>query len=165
MRTLPPKAAIFWLSLLLPILAHLWNAECTYFKATRVNSSGRLSEPHAILEKQCDLCHARTAGEFSARASILGCLNCHDGPVHHSVDLSQNACVSCHSEHRGRINISATRNAACAQCHSVLRAHRGRSNYANQIQSFERGHPEFAALRPVGGVAARDQGTIKVNHG
>ncbi len=163
-RPTPLKRAKFWLSLLLPLLALLWIAERTFFKDSRVYSSGRLSEPHAILEKQCDLCHARTAGEFSAGASIFGCLNCHDGPVHHSVDLSENDCVSCHSEHRGRINISATSNASCAQCHSDLRAHRGRSDYANQIQSFESRHPEFAALRPVGGVAARDPGTIKLNH-
>jgi hypothetical protein len=67
-------------------------------------------------------------------------------------------------EHRGRINISAPSNQACARCHSDLRAYRGRSNYANQIQSFENGHPEFAALRPVAGIAASDPGTIRLNH-
>jgi len=157
-RPTPLKRAKFWFGLLLPLLALVWIAERTIFKDSRVYSSGRLSEPHAILEKQCDLCHARVPGEFSAKANIFGCLNCHDGPMHHSVDLKQNDCVSCHSEHRGRINISAPRNQACARCHSDLRAHRDRSNYANQIQSFENGHPEFAALRSVAG------STIKLNH-
>jgi len=163
-RPTPLKRAKFWLSLLLPLLALLWIAGRTFFKGALVYSSGRLSEPHAILEKQCDLCHARFPGEFSAKANIFGCLNCHDGPMHHSVDLAQNDCMSCHSEHRGRINISAPNNESCAQCHADLRAHRGRSNYANQIQSFDEGHPEFAALRSVMGLASRDPGTIKLNH-
>ncbi len=163
-RPTPLKRAKFWFSLLLPLLALVWIAERTIFKDSRVYSSGRLSEPHAILEKQCDLCHARVPGEFSAKANIFGCLNCHDGPMHHSVDLKQNDCVSCHSEHRGRINISAPSNQACAHCHADLRAQRSRSNYANQIQSFENGHPEFAALRSAAGVAASDPITIKLNH-
>jgi hypothetical protein len=163
-RPTPLKRAKFWLSLLLPLLALLWITERTIFKDSRVYSSGRLSEPHAILEKQCDLCHSRIPGEFSAKANIFGCLNCHDGPRHHSTDLAQNDCISCHLEHRGRISISAPSNQACARCHSDLRAHRGRSSYANQIRSFEDDHPEFAVLRSVESVAAKDPGTIKLNH-
>jgi hypothetical protein len=163
-RSTPLKRAKFWLSFLLPLLALVWITERTILKDSRVYSSGRLSESHAILEKQCDACHARIPGEFSAKVNIFGCLNCHDGPLHHSVDLSQNDCVSCHAEHRGRINISAPSNESCAHCHSDLRAHRGRSNYANQIQSFEHGHPQFAALRSVAGITASDPGTIKLNH-
>jgi hypothetical protein len=163
-RPTPLKRAKLWLSVLAPLLALIWVGEHAVLKDVRVYSSGRLSEPHAMLEKQCGLCHVKTTGEFSAKANLFACLNCHDGPTHHSLDLSQNDCVSCHSEHRGRINISSPSNAACAACHSNLRAHRGRPGYANQIQSFENGHPEFAALRPAGGIAARDKGTIKLNH-
>ena len=159
-RPTPIKRAKFWLSLLLPLLALVWIAWRSFYGDHRVYSSGRMSEPHAILEKQCDVCHARIPGQFSAKADLFGCLNCHDGPMHHSPDLAQNDCISCHSEHRGRINISAPSNESCARCHSDLRTHGGPSNYANQIQSFEDNHPQFAALRE----GARDPGTIKLNH-
>ena len=163
-RPTPLKHAKFWLSVLVTLLALIWISEHAILKDARVYSSGRLSQPHAVLEKQCDLCHAAITGQFSAKANMFACLSCHDGPMHHSLDLSQNDCVSCHLEHRGRINISAPSNESCAQCHSDLRAHRGHSDYANQIRSFENGHPEFAALRSAGGIAARDPGTIKLNH-
>ncbi len=52
-RPTPFKRAKFWLSLLLPLLTLLWIAERAIFKDSRVYSSGRLSEPHAVLEKEC----------------------------------------------------------------------------------------------------------------
>src|SRR6266851_7417888 len=79
-RSTPFKRAKFWLSLLLPFLALLWIAEQNIFKDFRVYSSGRLSEPHAVLEKECAACHAQKSGSFSAKASDSACLDCHDGP-------------------------------------------------------------------------------------
>ncbi|HEX4545646.1 MAG TPA: hypothetical protein VH110_04750 [Candidatus Acidoferrum sp.] len=164
-RPTPLKRAKLCLSLLLPLLALVWIAWRSFSGDHRVYSSGRMSRAHAVLEKECTACHDRIPGEFSAKAKMFGCLNCHDGPAHHTEDLAQNDCSSCHSEHRGRVNISATNNQSCAHCHSALRAHRERSEYANRILSLEDGHPEFAALRPVAGVPAGDPGTIKLNHG
>ncbi|HEY6945076.1 MAG TPA: hypothetical protein VI431_08035 [Candidatus Acidoferrum sp.] len=163
-RPTPLKRAKLWLSLLLLLLAFFWIAGKSLSRDSRVYSSGRLSRAHAVLEKECAACHDRVPGEFSAKANMFGCLNCHDGPMHHFPDYSQNNCISCHREHRGRINISATDTESCALCHSNLRAHRGGSNFANHIRTLEDGHPEFAALRPVEGSSASDPATIKLNH-
>ena len=124
------KRAKFWLSLLLPVAALVWIAWRSTAKDSRVYSSGRMSAAHAVLEKECATCHLQQAGAFSAKAADSACLACHDGPTHHAT--TQNAaassaaiaCATCHSEHRGRINIAAVSNQACAQCHANLRRHR-----------------------------------------
>jgi hypothetical protein len=166
-RPTPLKRAKFWLSLLLPLLTLVWIAELTIFKDSRVYSSGRLSEPHAVLEKQCAACHAQQAGTFSAKAADSACLDCHDGPIHHELSLvgkKELACAQCHTEHRGRRNISAASNQACAECHSDLKTSGNSARFASHIHSFEDGHPEFAVLRSVSGITANDSGTIKLNH-
>ena len=163
-RPTPLKRAKFWLSLLLPLIALVWITERTVFKDSRVYSSGRLSEPHAILEKECAACHVQTAGAFSAKATDNACLDCHDGPVHHATQTTRPTCATCHAEHRGRINIAATSNQTCAECHGDLRVSKGTPEYARNIRSFEEGHPEFAALRADGRNSGRDLGTIKLNH-
>jgi hypothetical protein len=163
-RPTPLKRAKFWLSLLLPLLALLWIADRTIFKDSRVYSSGRLSEPHAVLEKECATCHLEKAGEFSAKVADNACLDCHDGPTHHATETATPACTTCHTEHRGRKNISAASNQACAGCHGNLRAIWSATQYSSQVRSLGDGHPEFAALLSVGGRAARDPGTIKLNH-
>jgi hypothetical protein len=163
-RPTPLKRAKFWISLLLPLLALLWIAERTIFKDARVYSSGRLSEPHAVLEKECAACHVQKSSAFSAKAADSACLDCHDGPIHHATQKITPACATCHVEHRGHINIAAASNQACAECHGELRASRGATQYASRINSFDDGHPEFAALRSVAGKTASDPGTIKLNH-
>jgi hypothetical protein len=156
------KRARFWLSLLLPVVALVWIALRSTAKDSRVYSSGRMSAAHAVLEKECAACHLQQSGTFSAKAADSACLKCHDGPAHHPVAKYVNAstssltCATCHSEHRGRINIAAISNQACAQCHEnrdVMARFPG-------IQSFERGHPEFDAIDSGDG----DPGTVKLNH-
>jgi hypothetical protein len=163
-RPTPLKRAKFWLSLLLPLLALVWIAERTIFKDSRVYSSGRLSEPHAVLEKECAACHVQQAGAFSAKAADSACLDCHDGPSHHATQTPSPACATCHTEHRGRRNISAASNQSCAECHADLKASGNSARFASRVRSFEDGHPEFAALRSVAGLTASDPGTIKLNH-
>src|SRR4029077_10929374 len=122
-RPTPLKRAKLWLSLLLPLLALVWIAERTIFKDSRVYSSGRLSEPHAILENECATCHLQTAGAFSSKAADSACLGCHDGPVHHTASIvgrKELTCAECHTEHRGRVDISAASNQSCAECHANL---------------------------------------------
>ena len=190
-RPTPLKRAKLWLSILLPLLALVWIAERTFTKDSRVYSSGRMSEPHAILEKECAACHLQQAGAFSAKATDSACLACHDGPEHHQVkqiigrkDLP---CAECHTEHRGRINISATSNQACAECHTDLKSNKvfvtmavpsdsthprptpdkaaveafyTSQMYAPKILTFANGHPDFAAARD----GAKDPTGIKLNH-
>lgn len=162
-RPTPLKRAKFWLSVLVPVAALVWISSLIFTRDSRVYSSGRLSEPHAVLEKECMACHIQQAGVFSAKAADNACLSCHDGPQHHSVNLiagKELACAQCHAEHRGRVNISAASNQSCSQCHGDLHSSGGFSHFASQIRSFEDGHPEFAAVRN----AARDMSTIKLNH-
>lgn len=154
------KRAKLWLCLLATLLAFLWIAGRTALKDHRVYSSGRLSETHAVLEKECATCHMQTVLTFSAKADDSACLACHDGPPHHASQIQPLHCAQCHREHRGHVNLRAASNQSCAECHGDLRAAGGTSNFANAIHSFAQGHPQFAALRE----AARDPGTLKLNH-
>jgi transcription elongation factor Elf1 len=159
-RPSPYKSAKLWLSVLLPVLALGWIVWRSFIKDSRVYSSGRMSAAHAVLEKECSACHLQQAGVFSQKAADNACLACHDGPIHHATQVKTFECASCHTEHRGRINIAATSNQTCAECHSSLRTNAGPPHYAAQISSFEDGHPQFAAVRD----GARDPATIKLNH-
>jgi len=159
-RPTPLKRAKFWLSVLLPLLALVWITERTILKDSRVYSRGRLSAPHAVLEKDCSACHLQTAGAFFAKAADSACLACHDGPIHHETQTETLGCVTCHSEHRGRIDISAASNQSCAECHADLKTIDRVLHVNSKIRSFEDGHPQFAAMRE----GVRDPGTIKLNH-
>jgi hypothetical protein len=161
-RPTPFKRAKLWLSVLLPLLALGWLAWRGVSRDSRVYSSGRMSEAHAVLEKQCAVCHVQKAGEFSSKAADEACLGCHDGPVHHENEVRAAVpdCATCHVEHRGRVNISAASNRACAECHANLKVTGGALSVAAHMRTFEDGHPEFAAVRQ----GAKDPGTIKLNH-
>ncbi len=159
-RPSPFKRARFWLCALLPLLAISWIAWHAFAKDNRVYSSGRMSRAHAVLEKDCATCHLQQASAFSAKAVDSSCLSCHDGPVHHANQVKTLDCAMCHTEHRGRIDISAVRIQTCAECHSDLKTNSGMPQYQAHINSFEDGHPQFAALRD----NPRDPGTVKLNH-
>ncbi len=160
-RPTPYKRAKLLLTVLVPLLALGWIAWRGFSRDSRVYSSGRMSEPHAVLEKQCAVCHLQKAGEFSSKAVDSACLACHDGPLHHDTQIKAVAprCATCHVEHRGRV-ISAASNQSCAECHADLKTTAGGAQYATNIRTFEDGHPEFAALRP----GAKDPNTIQLNH-
>jgi hypothetical protein len=161
-RPTPYKRARLWLSVLVPLLAIGWIAWRGYSHDSRVYSSGRMSEAHAVLEKQCVVCHIQKAGEFTSKAADSACLACHDGPVHHENEVRAAVpdCAACHGEHRGRININAASNQACAECHGDLHVVGIVKRYATHIRSLEDGHPEFASLR----ASVKDPGTIQLNH-
>ncbi len=158
------KRAKLWLSVIAPALALVWIAWHGFARDSSVYSSGRMSGAHAVLEAECAACHVQTAGAFSAKASDAACLSCHDGPMHHTAKKGAGGCATCHAEHRGRVNLVAAKNESCSQCHGNLQASSAATRFAAHIESFEDGHPEFAALRTNGGVAASDPGTIRVNH-
>ncbi len=159
-RPTPLKRAKLWLSIALPLIALIWIAAHFAMRDSRVYSSGRLANPHAVFETQCAACHVREAGAYSAKAENSACLACHDGPIHHTDQTRTPDCAECHVEHRGKINLSAASNQSCADCHADLTGHGGAAHYASGIRSFEDGHPEFAALK----TGAHDPGTIKLNH-
>jgi hypothetical protein len=163
-RPTPLKRAKLWLSLALPLLALLWIAGRGFSGDHRVYSSGRLSQAHGVLEKECSACHVQKAGAFSAKVADGACLGCHDGPAHHPSPIPAPNCAACHTEHRGSINISAVSDQDCAECHRNLKSSNPDTHFTSRINTFEEGHPEFAALRSVAGLAASDPGTIKLNH-
>lgn len=157
------KRAKLALAILAPLLAIAWIAWRGFSTDSRVFSSGRMSAAHAVLEKQCEVCHLQTAGQFSAKAVDGACEACHDGPIHHSnqVPSAVPDCATCHREHRGRIDISAASNETCAECHANLRTASGGSTaYAAHIRTLQDGHPEVAFVR----AKSTDPGTIKLNH-
>ena len=158
-RPTPLKRAKLWLTILLPAIALVWIAAHFVMRDSRVYSSGRLANPHAVFETQCAACHAREAGSYSAKAENSACLACHDGPAHHSAPERELACSTCHVEHRGKINLSAASNQSCSICHRDLQSH-GPSNFENHIVDFEETHPQFSALKE----GVHDPGTIKLNH-
>jgi hypothetical protein len=159
-RSTPLKRAKLWLAILLPAIALIWITAHFVTHDSRVYSSGRLSEPHAVFETQCAACHMQRAGSYSARAENSACLACHDGPIHHAEQTRSPNCAECHVEHRGKINLSAASNQSCAQCHSDLRTNGGAAHFASSIRSFEDGHPDFKAIDKTN----RDPGAIKLNH-
>src|SRR5262249_40451053 len=126
------------------------------------------SEAHAVLARQCEACHVRQAGGFSANAADSACLACHDGPAHHAgttaLRAAKLACAECHTEHRGRVKLVAASTRNCAECHADLSAAGIESQFAKNIRSFQNTHPEFAVLHRKDGGPPRDPGTIKLNH-
>src|SRR5256885_138218 len=164
-RPTPLKRAKLWLAILLPVIALVWIAGHFIARNSRVYSSGRLSNPHAVFETQCAACHVQRAGEFSAKAENSACLACHDGPIHHEEQTRAPNCAECHVEHRGKIDLAAATNQACSQCHAHLIVRNGSAHYASQINAFDEGsHPEITILRDFGGHKPLDIGTIKLNH-
>ena len=163
-RPTPLKYAKFWLSLGVPLLALLWIVAGVVSRDHRVYSSGSLSRAHAVLEKQCSACHVRQTGALFAKAADSACLDCHDGPAHHASKTASPVCAACHAEHRGRVNLAAASDQACATCHAGLRNSRPDTRYASRIHSLRDGHPEVAALRQIAETAAGDSATIKLNH-
>ena len=161
-RPTPYKRVKLFLTVFVPLLALGWIVWRGFSRDSRVYSSGRMSGAHAILERQCAVCHLQKAGEFSSKAIDNACLACHDGPVHHASQLKADvpSCATCHVEHRGRINIRAVSNQSCAECHANLKVTSGTPPYDAHVRSFADGHPEFATLRQ----NAKDPGTILLNH-
>jgi len=158
-RPTPLKRAKLWLAILLPAIALVWIAAHFAIRDSRVYSSGRLANPHAVFETQCAACHVRQADAYSAKAENSACLACHDGPIHHN--SYQNSCANCHVEHRGKVNLSAASNQACAACHRELQSKAPPGTpYTLHITDFETTHPDFVALK----AGTRDPGTIKLNH-
>ena len=167
-RVTPFKRAKFWLAVLAPVTALLWIGSHFFAGDARVYSSGRLSPPHSVLEKQCEACHVPQAGGFSAAAVDSACLACHDGPAHHPENTASTApklaCAHCHTEHRANVTLAAVSAQTCTECHADLSAAGVGSAFAKNIRGLANGHPEFMALRAEGGVAKPDPGTIRLNH-
>ena len=148
------------LSVSVPLMALVWLGWYALARNDRVYSSGTMSRSHAVLTRQCDVCHVKEASSFSAKAGDAACESCHDGPIHHTNQPFTPNCSSCHQEHRGKMKLAATADDNCTKCHADLRTTSGPARFAHDITRFDGGHPEFAAVRS----GRSDPGTIKLNH-
>ena len=159
-RPSPLRRWRFLLSVAAPILALLCLAWFGLRSDRRVYSAGNLSTAHAVLTKQCSVCHASTLGFYDNKVIDQKCLACHDGALHHATQAFTPTCATCHADHRGAIRLAATSDTSCTQCHANLKARGSSAGFAKHINSFEGDHPEFAPLR----AERRDPGTIQLNH-
>jgi hypothetical protein len=159
-RPSPLRRWRFLLSVAAPALALLWIAWYGVRSDRRVYSAGSLSTAHAVLTKQCSVCHLSNLGFYDAKVIDQKCIACHDGPLHHVTQAFTPACASCHADHRGAIRLAATSDTNCTQCHANLATRGSSTSFVRNISSFESNHPEFAVLRS----GRRDPGTIQLNH-
>jgi hypothetical protein len=159
-RTSPLRRRRLWLSIAAPVLAVFCIAWFGLRGDRRVYSAGNLSSAHAVLTKQCSVCHVSTLGFYDKKVIDQKCLACHDGSVHHANQAFTPTCATCHADHRGAIKLASTTDANCTQCHANLETRGTSAGFVKNISSFEGNHPEFAALR----VEQRDPGTIQLNH-
>ncbi len=124
-------------------------------------SPGPLSSPHSLFAERCDACHAVAF----RRIPDAACIKCHDGPAHPAKALDQAilnstpACVQCHIEHRGDIDLAKVNDGNCTVCHRNLSAHASGVKLKNTITVFRLGeHPQFSPeSRP-------DLRPLKLNH-
>jgi hypothetical protein len=147
------------LSVALPVIALGWIFGKNIFHSPHLYSAGPMSTAHAAFGDQCALCHAPGAS-YSATVTDNRCLSCHNAPAHTPRQTFTPACSSCHVEHRGRHRLAETADSGCTQCHSNLKTRDGTLLYDPHVSGFDRGHPEFAALRP----GQTDPGTIRLDH-
>ena len=156
----PLRSWRLWLSIAIPVIAIGWLVAARAH-SQKVFSSGQLSAAHAVLGKNCNLCHASTLGFFHEKVSDDACLKCHDAPAHHPEKVAfTSSCGSCHIEHRASPRLASTRNDSCTECHANLTTRSGTPEYVREVKDFDKQHPEFAPLRP----GAHDPGQIKLNH-
>jgi len=162
----PFRRAKLLLAILAPSIAIVWLGSYFLARDNRVYSSGRLSKAQCSSGKRMRrvaMCNKREASP--QQPQILLAWHATTAQKHHASSThAKLACAECHAEHRGRVNLAATRNQSCAQCHGELSVANRETKYFKQIRSFEDGHPEFATLRFAAGTAPGDSGTIKLNH-
>lgn len=150
------------------------------------HSPGPVASVHAMWNTQCSACHTNfrpTSGDAYAlfgnqeqlalfgpdsRHGAVQCTQCHAGGAHHAnLKGEEQACASCHREHRGLdAKLTLVADANCTFCHRELSSHAAdATKLATQkplantaIRSFVDGHPEFRSL------AQPDRGRLKFSH-
>lgn len=154
-----------WTAIALPVLALVWMGAEGVRGHQAIYSSGPLSRAHAFFGNNCATCHisfvngVKKTG-FSKHVSDQACLGCHEAPAHQDNQTFTPECGTCHVEHTGMPLLAHTSASSCAQCHGDLKTTSGELKYVAHITSFNRNHPEFAALR----TPKSDPGHIEFNH-
>lgn len=120
-------------------------------------TAGSLTPAHAFLGRECAVCHGASAG-IGKKVSDVQCAACHDGPVHQASQTFAPACITCHVEHRGAMQLAGGTDAGCASCHTDLKTKTGKRNVAANVPSFD-AHPEFAVVK-----SRQDPTGLRFNH-
>jgi hypothetical protein len=153
------KRSRMYLTIAFVVLAVGWIAYAAVSRNQRVYTKGRLSSAHAVLTTSCDVCHVRDAS-YRAAVPDKACLACHDAPTHNHLQTFTPTCGSCHGEHTGKARLSEVASSGCIQCHGDLKTTDGSQSVNPHIGSFDKQHPQFAAVRP----EQKDPGTINFAH-
>lgn len=175
------------LSILLPVAGLSWVVAMAARGDERLYNSGTISTRHAMLENKCDACHTTSWAQRYTNPELWqerldqACLACHDAPIHHgnSIGLTRtkdgrstaSRCSQCHLEHQGTSRLAQVKDRTCTQCHSDLqttgpephpKSCPAGADHAifRKIDSFEKGHPEFALLSK----KAKDPTVMDFNH-
>jgi hypothetical protein len=171
---MPSKRAAAWLLSLLVVGVFLaWPIKAYYdrqqqaaagkFHPDSMWSSGKLSQVHGALEKNCQACHVKP---FEA-VRDESCKSCHTKVHDHAdpyrlaraqpdldrwgkvklafqetFDIPPGRCVECHTEHEGKQAMPATAQRFCSDCHQSLKEKLPDTKLAN-AGDFGTSHPEF----------------------
>jgi predicted CXXCH cytochrome family protein len=182
------------LSLAIPAAALLWLGTLAVAGDRTVYSSGPVSNAHAFVEAKCEVCHTPEAS-FRSHVTEQGCLTCHDAPAHVQGPFANGPytdhvtpdCATCHREHQGRVQLAATADKFCIDCHGDLTPGAalspasplppvgtrvppppphlappspGPMAVARRVGAFPADHAEFAVLR----TGYKDPGNLRFNH-
>jgi hypothetical protein len=169
----PRKLRRLWTTVLLVTLAVSVAGVLAWALPNRtVLQAGPVSPAHAMFNHDCRLCHtgeARTIHRllrFDASIRSVpdsACLQCHSGALHHTTQIGEQSCASCHREHRGRKALARVDDDHCTKCHTNLQRNDGMpSAYDPHVSAFAPGkHPDFRLFSPGPPV---DPGTVRFNH-
>jgi hypothetical protein len=172
---MPSKRLAAWLLSLLVLGVFLaWPIKAYYdrqqqqgwaskYHPDKMWSSGRLSQAHEGLEKDCGACHVKAFESVRDEA----CTACHT-KVHNHADpfrlararpdldrwgkvklafqqtfnLQPGRCVECHTEHEGPQQMPATAQRFCSDCHQTLKEKLPDTRLAD-AGDFGKQHPQF----------------------
>jgi hypothetical protein len=150
-----------WLVTAAVALAVVWITYAAIAGDEEIYSSGPVSEAHAVIGQQCNVCHVQQAGVFREHVTTEACIACHDGPLHslREIESQTPTCGACHVEHKGILRLAEIDDKSCAECHSDLKVRSGAPEVARRISSLK----DHIALNLLPGTR-KDPGTIKLNH-
>jgi hypothetical protein len=150
-----------WLMAAAVGLAVVWIAYAAVAGDEEIYSSGPVSEAHAVIGQQCNVCHLQQTGVFREHVTVEACIACHDGPIHSLREVAAQTpdCGTCHVEHKDILRLAQTDDKNCTECHSDLKVRSGQPEVAARISSLQ----DHIALNLLPG-KRKDPGTIKLNH-
>jgi hypothetical protein len=131
----------------------VWLTGAWAFSGPQLLSKGPVSSSHAMFGEKCESCHLPVQGSLFHRAGFrkdvpdAACRGCHTIPDHQVNQTFTPKCGSCHVEHIGSMMLAHTADKTCTQCHANLMTRDGAPHFAVAIDSFVKGHPNFAPLR------------------